>query len=157
MIGTLSELLEKQRRLMEVLNIDPSSGTLTINDMPSKSEMGAGIGMVMESAEVLEAMDKANRVWKVKEGLVIDQVKEEVADVLFFVLELTVLLRLTGDDLAYLYSEKYKKNLLRILKATPYPSGGVNGQLVTLMDECFGYEETERLVKKVLDEKREAA
>lgn len=152
--GTLNELTNHQRKLMEVLNIDPLSGTISVNEIPSKTEMGAAIGITVESAEILEAMDKANRAWKTNKDPVSSQVKEELADVLFFVLELCVLLRLTGDDLEYLYLTKYKKNLIRLLNAT-ITSSGIDTRLVALMDEHFGYLETEKIVKEAMEKKKE--
>lgn len=118
MIGSdLDRLLTKQRELMHLLGIDHLSGTLTINDKPSISEMGAAIGITVEAAEILEAMDKANRVWKINQEPTVNQVKEELIDVLFFVLELSVLLDLSGEDLIRLYQEKYNRNLERLARA----------------------------------------
>jgi len=150
MIGnSLDDLLKLQTGLMRILGVDPLSGAISAGGKPSMTELGAAISITCESAEILEAMEKAGRKWKEKEGSIEAEVKEELIDVVFFVLELAILLNLTGEQLANLYVEKYKKNLLRYLEATAN-SGGVSSLLVSAMDEQFGYAETEKIIKEAL-------
>lgn len=151
---SLNDLLSMQANIMKVFGIEPTSGTLRASNSPSKEELGAAIGITIEAAEVLSEMEKAGRVWKqIKDDNVFEKTQEELIDVIFFVLELAVLMNLNGEQIASAYVAKYKKNLLRVLNATATKNGGVNGLLVSLMDEQFGYQETERLVKETLEKK----
>ena len=153
MISSLEELFDKQRALMTILGIDSQSGKIANGGQPSTEELGAAIGITVESAEILEQIEKANRVWKNFDGSLFDNVKEELTDVLFFVLELAILLNLTGEQLAESYNAKYKKNLLRVLEATAKKGSGVSSLLTKAMDEEFGYKKTEELIKEVLSKK----
>lgn len=141
----LSILLSRQRLFMQVLGIDPASGTMNETDVPSKEELGAAIGIVKEASEILEAMDNANRIWKVKDVSPSSEVKEELIDVVFFVLELAILLGLSGDDLVKLYNDKYRKNLKRlyIARAKKGTSMPVSPLLITLMETNFTKNELE--------------
>lgn len=114
----LNRMLERQRLLMVALGIDPGGGTLVSTGQPSSTELGAAIGVVTEAAEVLDAMDKTGRAWKkYDKSTQVAHIQEEMADVLFFILELAVLQGLSGEDLERLYNEKYERNLLRLAKA----------------------------------------
>lgn len=112
--GNLNSLLSMQYKFMVALGIDPGSGTLATTGSPSKEELEAAIGISVESAEILEILAKANRKWKSFYGPH-SLVKEELIDVMFFILELSVLLGLSGDDLDMLYQAKYDKNLDRLV------------------------------------------
>lgn len=113
----LNELLERQRELMYRLGIDPTKGELVDTGRPSESEVGAAIGIVTEAAEVLDAMDRTKRGWTKYDKAKVDHVKEEMTDVLFFILELAILLGLSGEDLGRLYIEKYNYNMKRLMLA----------------------------------------
>jgi NTP pyrophosphatase (non-canonical NTP hydrolase) len=136
MSGSLNDLLDKQTKLMIALGIFPDSGTIISTGVPSKSELGAAIGITVESAEILELIEKANRKWK-PDGDTASLVKEELIDVVFFTLELAVLLGLSADDLSRLYTMKYRKNLSRLF----HSYGSVaraeeeNPYLMSLLDE----------------------
>lgn len=150
--ASLNDLLKLQARFMLALGINPGSGTMLSSNKASQTEMGAAIGITVESAEILEVMEKANRVWK-PESHPFEHAREELIDVLFFVLELALLFDLNGEDLSRCYLTKYKTNLLRALNASASMGTGINGQLVTLMDDMFGEAETERLIREAIEKK----
>lgn len=151
---SLDDLLALQARFMSSIGIDPGSGTMLPSNKASQTEMGAAIGITVESAEILEVMEKANRVWK-PESQPFEHAREELIDVLFFVLELSILFGLNGEDLSRCYLEKYRTNLLRALNASAEKGSGINGLLVSLMDDIFGEAETERLVREAVEKKEE--
>lgn len=146
--ATINDLLVLQAELMVALGIDPQSGEISAGGKPSQTELGAAIGITVESAEILEAMDKAGRKWKEKGGSLCDDVQEELADVLFFVLELMVLLGLNGEQMAQLYLQKYKKNLIRLTNASVTRDGEIEMKIFKLLEKHFGREDADRLLKK---------
>lgn len=141
----LDNLLESQMSLMEVLGIDPNSGTLTKTGKVAKSELGAAIGITCESAEILELVEKANRKWK-PDGDTASSVKEELIDVLFFTLELAVLLGLTGSDLKSLYHQKFKKNLMRLYISIVTSQEEVPDKLIDLLSRHLDGQEIQAMM-----------
>lgn len=112
-----SKLFELQMKLMKLLNIDSKAGTMSTTGKASSEELGAAIGISVEAGEILEIISNANRVWKKSEPPYA-HMKEELTDVVFFVLELAILLGITQEEMEVLYMSKYKKNLIRLYKAT---------------------------------------
>lgn len=111
------DLQNLQKQFMEVLGIDPNpvdeSDILT-----SVTIQDASQGLVLEAAEILNELTILSKSWKHKENSAIHvDMTLELVDVLFYVLELSVLLGMTADDLASLYVTKMKRNLGRIILA----------------------------------------
>jgi NTP pyrophosphatase (non-canonical NTP hydrolase) len=113
--NNLEELLAAQRQLMVALGIDQGGGTLVRTGQPSITEIGAAVGMATEAAEVLDALDITGRRWVKYDENTVNHVKEEMVDVLFFILEMAVLLNVSGDELERLYYKKHQRNMERIV------------------------------------------
>lgn len=85
----LAAMFNMQRDLMKKLGV--SNGT-QYSSIFSKEAFEAAIGMVSESAEVLDVMNRSSKPWKAlgtEETL--ERFNDEVADVLFFTLEVLIL------------------------------------------------------------------
>jgi NTP pyrophosphatase (non-canonical NTP hydrolase) len=150
MIGNeLDLLLARQKMFMRVLNIDPDGGTLLNEDVPSRDEIGAAIGVSTEAAEILELINKANRVWKTKEFNTATEMKEELIDVVFFILELAIFLGLTGEDLLKLYDHKYRKNLIRIYSVRIKNGDVIEPMLGAVLASHFTEEELELIRREI--------
>ena len=82
--------------------------------------MEAAVGLVVESSEILDALNKEHRIWKEKRDIRIE-VEREAVDVLFYLIELFNILDLTDEDVFLLYLRKYVINLMRFLGSYPTP------------------------------------
>lgn len=151
----LDILLHKQRILMEALDIGPNSGTLVSLGKASQGELGAVVGIVLEASEVLGEIEKANRKWKPSD-IVVSAVKEELIDVVFFILELSVLLGLSGDDLTMIYEAKLKKNMRRLYRAVILGNTEMTESIQRAIDVLFTGEEIESMAIEFRREWKEA-
>lgn len=108
----MNRLFEYQAQLMQILGV-PLEGQP--NFLQNQWFLLAAIGLMSESAEVLDEMTIPTKPWKSKP---IDQVEadtlEELADVFFFLMECLILAGQTANDLEDMYIEKCRKNLNRV-------------------------------------------
>jgi len=111
----IDKLYELQKKLMDAHGgIEITEGGEPIEALPSL--VNALIGITVESAEVLDELTKVSRTWKSSQDAQ-QNVKEELIDVYFYLLESFVLLGVTPDDMQKMYLEKYYWNLVRIARA----------------------------------------
>lgn len=110
----LSRLLEMQQQLMKVLGVETkeeAEGALPLSGL-----LEAAIGLSVESAEVLDEMNKATRPWKPRK-VSQEHIVEESIDVLFYLLEIFTLLGMSDTAVLMNYRIKYFYNLARVLSS----------------------------------------
>lgn len=110
MIYNLEGIFEQQRLMMSLLDVSEPYGIQT--------SLSAAIGMACESAEVLDLMNKANRPWKNAE-LMLTRLPEEMADTLFFLIELAVTRGISAEDIYVQYEKKFVINCARVVESSP--------------------------------------
>jgi uncharacterized protein YabN with tetrapyrrole methylase and pyrophosphatase domain len=129
----LASLVRDQTRFMELLGIpQKDEGAEYLNDPVFKAAVD---GVVTESAEVLSAMSVLTKPWKQKsiEAIRAD-VLEESVDVLFMLLEVFILARVSPDELVKMYRTKLRKNLDRIARVSNHQNVEVDKWMKELDD-----------------------
>lgn len=110
----LATLLEVQKTFMKLLDIpDPES----IGDEYIKNSYfnDAVVSLVLESAEVVDALRTVTKPWKHKtDDEVRAHVMEETTDVLFMLLEVFALASISAEEIMHFYALKLQKNLDRL-------------------------------------------
>jgi len=113
----IDKLYELQKTLVDAHGgIMPLKEGESIQALPSF--MNAFIGITVESAEVLDEVAKLSRTWKSPEDT-LQNIKEELIDVYFYLLESFMLIGATPEDIYTLYLEKYYWNMARIIISGP--------------------------------------
>ena len=110
---SLELLFQKQKELMEALGIDTEKHI----DIYDDEFMAACIGLASEAMEILDEINIATRPWAGKsiiETRVI--VAQEAIDVLFYFIELMILLNIDPKMISVLYMNKWRINMERIAK-----------------------------------------
>lgn len=108
-LGNFDSLLRAQSLLMLMLGVVGETG------QPEKDALrSAAIGLSCEAAEILDELNKANRPWKPR---AVDpaHIKGELIDVLFYFLEIALLLGLDEKTILDEYRKKLAFNLARIV------------------------------------------
>lgn len=100
-------LMMLQRMLMESLQVYGEG-------LDSPDFMNAAIGLSTESAEVLDLLGTKTRPWKQMSGDVLEaEVKKELVDVMFYLLESFLILGISWDGVSKMYGDKMVINLCR--------------------------------------------
>lgn len=102
---TFDDLLTRQQMLMDVLGID---------ELEPLSQVGGVLGLVSEAAEVADILNVYTRPW-IKPDIDRDHLVEEIADVMFYVLELMILNGVDSDEFMNAYHAKWQRNVRRSL------------------------------------------
>lgn len=100
---TLDDLLTRQQMLMDVLGID---------ELEPLSQIGGVLGLVSEAAEVADILNIYTRPW-ITPNIDRDHLVEEIADVVFYVLELLNLNCVSADEFMDVYHTKWQRNIRR--------------------------------------------
>jgi len=126
-VDVLDEIFFKQSELMQILGMTQAmmrpSGEYT--RLYAGDILVACMGMASEAGEVLSEVNVLTRPWARKpDGQAREDLAEEAIDVLFFFVELAILLGLTPADVLRIYNEKWAKNVERFnASAKPTPLG----------------------------------
>ena len=107
-MSKLQDLFEMQSKLMELLGVDSGIGYNT----PLFKDIL--ICMAGETHEALAHLANSTKPWKQKEYDIEAEVKEEVVDVLFFLLEAWLIAGWKAEELFEGYEKKYQKNIKRL-------------------------------------------
>lgn len=81
----------------------------------------AAKGLVLESSEILNELTIRSKPWKLAKlqpQELAANISMELIDVLFYLLEVSVLLGLTQEDIIDLYMTKLNSNLKRVISST---------------------------------------
>lgn len=114
-VSSLESLRDRQKQFMAVLGIS-SSAIQTSDILKSPQLDDAAQGIVLEAVEILNELTIRSKPWKRKPlDRVHADMSMELIDVLFYVLELSVLLGIEACDIEDLYLSKLKSNLKRII------------------------------------------
>jgi NTP pyrophosphatase (non-canonical NTP hydrolase) len=111
----IDRLMSKQRYLMDRLGIKLHQ--VKDIDVYHDHFIAGCIGLASEALEVLDEVNIATRPWvdkKVEE--VQSAVAREAIDVLFYLLEIFIFLKITPEQIEELFNEKWKINIERIEK-----------------------------------------
>lgn len=103
---TFEDLLTRQQELMDILGVD---------ELEPLSQVGAAMGLVSEAAEVTDILNVYTRPW-IKPGIDRNHLVEELADVVFYVLELMLLNGVDADEFMDVYHAKWQRNIRRALE-----------------------------------------
>lgn len=112
-LEVLDEIFFKQSELMQILGMElrPSGGYVRLY---AGDILIACMGMASEAGEVLSEVNVLTRPWAQKpDERAREDLAEEAIDVLFFFVELAILLDLTPADILRIYNEKWAKNVER--------------------------------------------
>lgn len=104
----LSRLFDMQRLLMNECganNVAKDFGFLL-----------TAVNLIGEVVEATEQFGDATKIWKVRDGLVLDfkHIKEEWIDILFFWMQGAIQLGLTSEDTIRMYIDKHAINMERV-------------------------------------------
>lgn len=127
----LDEIFQLQAQLMRLLGMQsrPSGehGTALGGEAFSLYKgdvLIACMGMASEAGEVLSEVNVLTRPWARKTDAQAEAALiEEAIDVLFFFVELAILLDLTPQDILRVYKRKWEKNVERFYGASPPGEG----------------------------------
>ena len=105
----LEMIFKMQEELMLMLEKNKSHGTLEEKTQMSKSAILAGV------AEMVEVLNEMNwKPWKkVKKQVNEKKIKEELIDVLHFVIELMIIWRVSPEDAFKAFTKKHLINMER--------------------------------------------
>lgn len=119
----LWRMMQKQRILMEKLGITLHKEERI--DIYHDHFLAGCIGLASESLEVLDEINVATRPWANKGASEAQEaVAEEAIDVLFYLLEIFIFLKLDPSDIHRLYEEKWHINMDRAKKRSKRLSSG---------------------------------
>ena len=119
----LDEIFFKQSELMQILGMElrPPVGHVRLY---AGDILVACMGMASEAGEVLSEVNVLTRPWARKpDAKAREDLAEEAIDVLFFFVELAILLDLTPADVLRIYNEKWAKNVERFNTARDLGKG----------------------------------
>lgn len=110
---TLESLTNRQEQMMRALGIDATSV-----DMMHPLLRDAVVCMMIESGEVVSELSNMNKPWKNGDPKIANsRVREELIDVLFYLLEIWILIGMSPEEVDASYSAKWKKNMERIINS----------------------------------------
>jgi NTP pyrophosphatase (non-canonical NTP hydrolase) len=108
----LAIMFERQSELMDRLGV---SNSAQFSPLFSRASFEAAIGMVSESAEVLDVMNTNSKPWKqLPTDKTLDRLKDEIVDVLFYSFELAILV--FGNDASEILFDQFmaKQEVVRL-------------------------------------------
>lgn len=115
---TLVEMFGQQLELMKKLGVNVGAQPPHLKRF-SMEVINAVLGICSESGEVADELTHGTKPWKSSR---FDEVKlsliEESVDVLFFLMEVWILMGMTPSDIQKLYSEKVDRLYIRIEKGS---------------------------------------
>lgn len=109
MESSLDVLVQKQTELMKAFGIDFAS---------LETLKSAAMGLVCEAAEVLDNLNDATRPWTT---INLAEVQKEAVDVLFYLMEIFILMGWSASDVMVAYEKKHRLNLVRAATRTDKP------------------------------------
>lgn len=114
----VSEFLDRQRKLMSVLGI--RSDTVTLSELLTDLRVDdAARGLILESSEIMNELAIRSKPWKSKPlDVTRSNIIEELTDVLFYVLEMAILLGMDANSINDLYLTKLRKNVIRVIQSS---------------------------------------
>jgi NTP pyrophosphatase (non-canonical NTP hydrolase) len=108
----LDTLFNNQKQLMNVLGMSTEPEPDILDSSLFKDILICAVGECMEALEPLAVKTKPWKHAENKDG-VREHIKEEIVDILFFVLELFIMAGLSPEDVVRRYTAKQQKNLVR--------------------------------------------
>lgn len=108
----LERLFYLQRELMKRLDIPQDEGDPLVQN---SYVLAACMGLSSEAGEVLQEVNVFSRPWARKpQEEVFARLSREAIDILFYFIELMILMGLDTEDVVALYEEKFAINMKRI-------------------------------------------
>lgn len=114
---SIAEFQALQKKFMEVLGIstEPQDGG---NLLQSSALDDASKGLLLEASEILNELTIKSKPWKSKHpDELYGDIALELIDVIFYVLEIAIILGLDAHDIEDLYVLKLRKNLTRTVES----------------------------------------
>lgn len=108
MSDKLEEIVRLQTEFMKLLGDDPA--VIPSNAVNDKLVI-MSVALADEAFEILRECDW--KTWKKPKGLSVGKAREEVIDALHFVVEMSILLQMSADDIFKEYSRKMHVNIER--------------------------------------------
>lgn len=103
---------------MHVLGVDPlwPGEPVTAEWIGSPNFKEACTAIMLEGAEIVDEINTLSKPWKRKPiEDTVENIRTELIDVIFYVLEIMAMLGMTESDLVRLYEEKLNKNFHRVI------------------------------------------
>lgn len=110
----LMDILKLQQRLMAILEVPLD----TIEDPLDRNIIGAILGLSSEVGELSQTVNVESRKWAdASPETIRRELGKESIDVLFYLIELFILLGFDANDITTLYREKHAINCVRVVKS----------------------------------------
>lgn len=112
MVDSLELMLRHQSELMELLEVGAEMPPLQ-----NPHSLGAVLGIIDEGTEVMQELVKIVKPWneELSEEKKLDNAKEELIDVLFFLLEAFILFGMDSTEILEFYKAKAEINIERAI------------------------------------------